>query len=160
MFLTKKHYIGANNTYRNVTGKIDIKINGVPMNINFNRVSEISEQVGYWRKANQIHNWFVRNVQDGEDDCKEYWVTKEKLQLLLSAVNTVLDSKGTTNESAVTTEWLPPTNGFFFGSQDIDRYYWEDLEYTKNIITEILQSLEDSDEHASVPPGFYYQASW
>lgn len=22
-------------------------------------------QIGYWRKANQIHNWFVENIQDG-----------------------------------------------------------------------------------------------
>ena len=25
--------------------------------------ARIMEQVGYWRKANQIHNWFVENVQ-------------------------------------------------------------------------------------------------
>ena len=37
------------------------------------------EEVGYWRKANQIHKWFVDNVQDGVDDCGEYKVTKEQL---------------------------------------------------------------------------------
>ena len=26
-------------------------------------------EAAYWRKANQIHNWFVENIQDGEDDC-------------------------------------------------------------------------------------------
>jgi hypothetical protein len=24
--------------------------------------------VGYWRKANAIHRWFVEHVQDGNDD--------------------------------------------------------------------------------------------
>ena len=43
--------------------------------------SRIIEQVGYWRKANQIHNWFVENVQDGEDDCCYHnEVTKEYLE--------------------------------------------------------------------------------
>ena len=23
----------------------------------------------YWRKANQIHNWFVTNIQGGNDNC-------------------------------------------------------------------------------------------
>ena len=26
---------------------------------------DISTMAGYWRKSNQIHKWFVDNVQDG-----------------------------------------------------------------------------------------------
>ena len=33
----------------------------------------ISYPVGYWRKANAIHNWFVQNVQDGRDECQKSW---------------------------------------------------------------------------------------
>ena len=29
--------------------------------IKFDRVCYIEESVGYWRKANAIHNWFVAN---------------------------------------------------------------------------------------------------
>ena len=44
------------------------------------KVGGIKAEIGYWRKANQIHYesghqihaWFVKNVQDGEDDCGEY----------------------------------------------------------------------------------------
>jgi hypothetical protein len=46
-----------------------------------NRVT-FSEMVGYWRKANHIHKWFVDNVQDGKDDCHEYCVSIEKLHEL------------------------------------------------------------------------------
>ena len=38
--------------------------NGVEVGIKPQRVSEIVEEVGYWRKANAIHDWFVKNVQD------------------------------------------------------------------------------------------------
>jgi hypothetical protein len=36
--------------------------------------------VGYWRKANQIHNWIVKNVQDDVDNCGEYYFSEEKRQ--------------------------------------------------------------------------------
>ena len=45
-----------------------------------------------WRKANQIHNWFVENVQDGIDDCSYHnEVTKEILEELLDICQRVLD---------------------------------------------------------------------
>ena len=44
--------------------------------------------MGYWRKANAVHNWFVDNVQDGNDGCKHYWVSKEDLQKLLDKEDT------------------------------------------------------------------------
>lgn len=34
-------------------------------------VEWVETEVAYWRKANAIHKWFVDNVQDGEDDCRE-----------------------------------------------------------------------------------------
>lgn len=46
-----------------------------------NRVT-FTEMVGYWRKANHIHKWFVDNVQEGEDDWKEYYVSINKLREL------------------------------------------------------------------------------
>jgi hypothetical protein len=36
----------------------------------------------YWRKSNQIHAWFVDNVQGGEDNCGEYYVSNDKLKQL------------------------------------------------------------------------------
>ena len=33
-----------------------------------------SEASIYWRKANAIHGWFVKNAQQGIDDCRTYSV--------------------------------------------------------------------------------------
>lgn len=55
-----------------------------------NRVT-ISEYVGYWRKANAIHRWFVDNIQDGKDECQESYVSKEDIEKLLSVCNNILD---------------------------------------------------------------------
>ena len=54
------------------------------------RITEIVEQVGYWRKANAIHAWFVKNVQGGEDDCRPYPVSLRQLQELLEVCRRVL----------------------------------------------------------------------
>ena len=29
-------------------------------------------EIGYWRKSNQIHKWFVDNIQEGVDNCATY----------------------------------------------------------------------------------------
>lgn len=50
----------------------------------------ISTTVGYWRKSNQIHEWFVDNVQNGNDDCGEYHVDFEQLKELRDLCMTLL----------------------------------------------------------------------
>ena len=84
MYLYKKTYIGAQYEHRNVKGQIDITIGDKVVPIKFDRVCYVEESVGYWRKANAIHNWFVKNVQNGEDDCKDYYVSVENLKDLLN----------------------------------------------------------------------------
>lgn len=49
--------------------------------------------VGYWRKANAIHGWFVREVQDGIDDCKRNYVPREKLIELKKVCQEALDNQ-------------------------------------------------------------------
>lgn len=160
MYLTKKTFIGANYEHRGVGGKIDLTIKDSPVNINFNRVTYISEQVGYWRKANQIHNWFVYNVQGGEDDCRDYMVSRQDFENLLETVNTVLNSKGTPEESSVVQDNLPPTSGFFFGSTEVDQWYWEDLENTKQIVSDVLSEMDEDGKNPESWVDYYYGSSW
>lgn len=119
------------------------------------KISEIVYDIGYWRKANQIHGWFVKNVQGNTDDCKEYFVDTEKLDELKSICNKLLSTKD--REDAE--ELLPATSGFFFGDTDIntDDYwqnYWEDLEYTIKIIDTALEYI---DKYGMC---IYYTSSW
>ena len=41
-------------------------------------IESVSTTIGYWRKANAIHSWFVKNVQYGQDDCRIYNVCKKR----------------------------------------------------------------------------------
>ena len=54
---------------------------------------EVQFTVGYWRKANAIHNWFVQNVQDGKDDCGSYYVSREQLKELQAECYKVLQTQ-------------------------------------------------------------------
>lgn len=105
--------------------------------------------VAYWRKANQIHNWFVREVQNGEDDCGSYYVSREQLGSLVGLCKQVLAEK----DSA--TSKLPTSAGFFFGSYDYDERYVEQLEDTVKQVESILNNpVFDKTWN------FEYQASW
>jgi hypothetical protein len=144
MYLNKRIYIGAEFKHRNISGIIDIKEGEKPIQIDFNKVSEIVERAGYWRKANQIHKWFVENVQDGEDDCREHYVEKKKRKELYNLCVSIRDKK------AQPEEVLPTQSGFFFGSTEIDEYYMQDVNDTIAILEPTLE-----DDH-----DFYYQSSW
>lgn len=141
------------------------------------RVSYIVESVMYWRKANQIHRWFVENVQHGEDDCGEYHVEIEQLQSLVDDCKKVIESlenskKGKKeavvgwkggeeikeeievyDNTDVADELLPTTSGFFFGSTEYDEWYMNDL---KNTVKELSGVLQEDNSKSS----FYYSSSW
>lgn len=141
------------------------------------RISYITEQVAYWRKANQIHKWFVDNVQDGNDDCKEYYVTEEQLQELVDLCAKVLansklvDGKvvngytvgekgwipnmedGKNIEDPKTAkELLPNQAGFFFGSEEYDEWYLEQIQETHDTLKALLEEKSNGD--------YYYESSW
>lgn len=103
-------------------------------------------KVGYWRKANQIHQWFVDNVQDGEDNCAEYYVDRQKLTDLLVLCQLALRDKDKAEEL------LPTQSGFFFGSTEIDEWYFQDIQSTIEIINRCLEMPDTWT--------FKYQSSW
>lgn len=105
----------------------------------------ICVEVGYWRKANQIHNWFVENVQGGVDNCATYFVSKETLSELRDICKTVLENPDQAQEL------LPTSSGFFFGTTEYDEWYFKDLEDTIKIVDRCLELKYDYYE---------YQSSW
>ncbi len=109
----------------------------------------IKEQVGYWRKANAIHKWFVENIQDGEDDCCYHReVTQEDLEELRDICREILCNPD------IAEDRLPTTSGFFFGSTVYDEWYMEDIKNTIDIITEVLETTDFEREMV------YYVSSW
>lgn len=140
MYLSKRAYVRRDE--RN-----QLRITGLKRKFDGSNVRCIIEHAGYWRKANQIHNWFVQNVQRSRDDCHEYPVSRDQLKELLGLVDEVLADHSKSGKL------LPTVEGFFFGSTEYDEWYFSDLEETKKILTEAL-----ADEDESID--FTYQSSW
>lgn len=111
------------------------------------RVKEVTIEAMYWRKANAIHKWFVDKVQGGEDNCQEFEVSLAQLEELLEVIEQVLENPDRAGEL------LPPEEGFFFGSRDMDQWYWDDLKSTQSKLQELFTRDWKSWD-------FYYRASW
>lgn len=136
-------------------------------------------EVGYWRKANAIHRWFVDNVQDGVDNCGSYEVSKEQLEELLNICTEVkskcqmkqgyvkngsklnggvwcpiMEEGEYIDNPEVAAELLPTQGGFFFGSTEYDQWYMEDINDTIDIITKVFETVDFDNEMV------IYSASW
>ena len=144
MYLYKKEFVNPVKEdenkiieWKNVFSKDEIN------SVELKEVSYIVLEVGYWRKVNAVHRWFVENVQHGVDNCAAYYVTYAQLQELKELCLKALSDR----DRAI--EYLPPQSGFFFGSVEPDEWYFQGLEDTVKIISKLS------------PDGEYeYQSSW
>ena len=148
MYLDKENYVkNWDHQKPEERHEITVKKGGkVVEGIDPAKIKFIVEEVGYWRKANAIHAWFVENVQDGKDECQRSYVGREQLAELRKIVESVLA------DHSLAAKLLPSKSGFFFGSTDYDEWYFKDLEDTKKILTDILNEVGYGN--------YYYHASW
>jgi hypothetical protein len=143
MHLHRRHYPDMNRTKENA-----VAIAGILGIEDPKKIGYITEEVMYWRKANHIHKWFVDNIQDGNDDCGQYYVWPEKMRELLVICDRVIDNP------ELGPELLPTQRGFFFGDTQYDEYYMEDVKNTAEVLRRLI------DEGLVGQHDFYYSSSW
>lgn len=146
MYFSSKIYIGADYEHRDVTGIIDIKIQGRPVDIDLSKVSSIILHEGYFRKFNALHGWLVENIQGGIDNCQDSYFPEEKQEELMTICEKILEAKS----DEISQSLLPTTTGFFFGNQEYDEYYY-------NNVQELLDLLNRWKKEDKI---IYYAASW
>ena len=112
----------------------------------------ITYPIAYWRKANAIHGWFVRKCGNNQDTCQEMYVSTNDLRDLLATCLQVQKSP------ELARELLPPTEGFFFGSSEVDQYYIADLDRTIEILTHVIDQKSKMTDEFNFE--MFYQASW
>ena len=143
-------------------------------NINY-EYDSLFKEIYYWRKANAIHQWFVDNIQNGNDDCEDYRVTQKDLQILIDTLKEVYNSL--CNKEMVTKkvqdgsieyetkvfkeedleiakQLLPTQEGFFFGGTEYDEYYFEQIKDTLNDL-QIINECFDFENNYLI-----YGSSW
>ena len=178
MYLTKKTYVKQWDFKKpEEQFEVVVKKGGVTYpNINPKQVTYVEEEVMYWRKANHIHNWFVQNVQEGNDNCQTSYVDREKIVELVGVLKQVKESlekskKGVVEvvggwrngeeykvpvevyqDTTIAEELLPTQSGFFFGGTEYDEYYLGTICETLEVLEKELEDENNTD--------FYYHASW
>lgn len=163
--------------------EVQVTRGGKPVEgIDPSRISYIEEEVMTWRKANQIHHWFVENVQDGNDNCADYYVSEDNLRELLSVCEAVIEASELIDgevktgvrydkehpnglqmkepgkvikDPTIAEKLLPNVPGFFFGSQEYDQYYLEDVIATRDWI---IRELADWEKNPF--SDLHYSSSW
>lgn len=119
---------------------------------------EVKIPIGYWRKANAIHAWFIKD--EPEDDCKPFEVSINRLQELDSICKKVI------KDTSLAEELLPTQGGFFFGPTDLSEpetleWYISDLKETRKIIKRCVDLINAYKVMGTkYLPTFYYRASW
>lgn len=170
MYLEAKKYIGVykkiKEPYLNVSKKVYYEpekayddfsdIEKVPTK----GIKYIEYEIGYWRKVNWIHKWFVDNVQGGKDDCQDHYVLGKNLKDLKTLCEELLKNK----DENLALEKLPPCSGFFFGFSEPQKlnekekqYFWE--EYWSSL-QETVQILERAINLQKEGLDIYYYSSW
>ena len=76
------------------------------------------------------------------DKCQLAYVERSQLDRLKELCEEALEKKDPT--------LLAPQSGFFFGSTEIDEWYWDSLRDTIQIIEDLPEQKGD----------YYYQSSW
>jgi hypothetical protein len=82
MYLYARKYVG---TWRNEDSKqrddvltaLDLEIDDLAEGGIY-----IDLPVAQWRKAHKVHGWLVSKVQDGEDNCADYYIDRDTLNEL------------------------------------------------------------------------------
>ena len=170
MHLYKKIYVGEHYEHNGI--KSEVKVHKTDKDGNVKTVSldepicSISIEVGYWRKANAIHGWFVKNIQEGNDDCGTYDVDVSQLKDLRDLCSKILTEYEIHEKlmgdkpRALAEKLLPPTSGCFFGSYEYDEDYIQDLKDTVEIIDKAVEGYEKNEADGFTWVDFQYSSSW
>jgi hypothetical protein len=102
-------------------------------------ITGVSVRVGYWRKFDPLHRWFVNNVQEGHDDCRPAYVPPDVLAELEDQLDQVSDDPESASEYFVSEDDVPMEEG--------------DVDYTLKVVVHAKKLQERGWD-------IYYRASW
>lgn len=128
----------------------------------------LGEEVMYWRKANQVRQYFVDCGYDVNGNCEEFAVTREMLEELVArCIHLYRDFQIVVDEYMENEEYdyeeaqeraaadlaehaegvMATSSGFFFGNTSYDMYYFGALLYTAEQVAMVIADTDwENDE--------------
>ena len=117
------------------------------------RTEEGTQEVGYWRKANAIHGWFVRECGNNVDECQEIVVPKIKLlelqaQCLIAVMKR--NQEETISEESPKSSKSVPVDG-----QEMGEWLMEQMKMETTLAV-MEKEFEDTSDPLRPVAGFFF----
>ena len=115
---------------------LDMYLERVSRNDSSNRT-----EVHYWRKANSIHNWILKETGTPSDfnaGDNGIELTKDMLIKFVEQAETVLRDKSDETSERL----IPSCSGFFFGDTAYDEWYYKDIESTAEKFKQLINTFD------------------
>ena len=151
IYLLRKVYVGAGcgSRWLKIEGTVDIRKNGKAVLVELNRIWEITECVGYWRKFAPLHQWMLENALSGENDCLEHVISQEVISKMKVDCKKIISAEK---------DWIVPAKEVFpylhFEKADPDQLenFLSEIRYTYQILLDLPDESPDAV--------YCYKASW
>ena len=164
MYFSRRTYVSSFKNTRDSEGNWGVRdVNNMELkfddadlsHINLQNVRYIEEIFGEFRKFNALHSYVVDNFGGGEDKCQVIYLDIDNLIQIHEMLSLVQESLSI-GDKVIAGQTLPPKEGFFFGSTEIDKWYEEDVKEAVEVFGKIIEEHSIVGHNAS----YSYQASW
>ena len=164
MYFSRRTYVSSFRSTRDADGKwgerdvnnMELKFDDADLShINLKNVRYIEELFGEFRKFNALHAYVVDNFGGGKDECQVIYLDIDNLIQIHEMLSLVKESLSI-GDKVIASQTLPPSEGFFFGSTEIDEWYEKDVNEAVEVFGKIIEEHSIVGHNAS----YSYQASW
>lgn len=119
----------------------------LPAGIKAERISNIQEEIAYFRKFNALHLHIVECEETDDDNCRDFYFNPY-IRTLKEICDEILIDKDPEKAHSL----LHTGDGFFFGSTEYDEWYFEDVQKLHDVLVGILE------EDPQLDHSYYYYA--
>lgn len=110
-------------------------------------------QIAQFRKFNALHGYIKKRV--GEIENLQEVPINDLIDEMYEDCKLILATKDSKDGNADAIQRMPPTEGFFFGSTEVDRWYYNDMKELHDLLSDLIKISEMNDSTA-----FSYRAWW
>lgn len=164
MYFSRRTYVGKLKDTRDSDDRwserdvdnMELKFDDADLShVNLKNVRYIEEVFGEFRKFNALHSYVVENFGGGVDECQTIYLDIDDLIKIHETLSLVKEGLSI-GDKVIAGQTLPPKEGFFFGSTEIDKWYEQDVNEAFEVFDKIIEEHSIVGYNAS----YSYQASW
>ena len=119
------------------------------------RTEDGTQEVGYWRKANAIHGWFVRECGNNVDECQEIVVPKIKLMELQALCLSALIKRSQDPAPFEETESPKSSKSVPVDGQEMGEWLMEQMKMETTLAV-MEKEFEDTSDPLRPVAGFFF----